>query len=502
MKFRRIAAMLLIGGALAASAQQISPLAKAMLDGYNEVLAQNPNDYQTLYERAAQYYQLSQYDRALLDVTKAISKTPSGKNDLLAQEYSLLADIRMQEKEYDKALEAVNNSLTLNPDSYADVYKKGNICLYLNRPEDAYRCFSQMQKYKSRSQEAYFGMAKADIMMGKLTDAQELMEQAEKADPGNAVTYCRLGDLAVDMKNNRLAARHYIAAFALADSGNSRPLESLLRLGQNDYQAVAEAFDSAISQTDNKLPLYFLKANIANRAGAYKDAEEAFSQLLNDPEGRQGGVYAAYARALLALDRKAEAVEAADKAVQAQPTVSNYALLSDCLLASGDASQAALTALKAYAADEHSVAAMRALARAQRANGNPQEAVKMLNEMVVINPEDVESIALRADIKEKELKDGSGAKADWQRGANIAATTPDARIFVALCKNRCGKVFDADGVIEDVAGDADRNIAYGISAYYTSVGNKSKAQEWRDRAVSLGYGNLYHLNNNIGLLEM
>ena len=45
--------------------------------------------------------------------------------------------------------------------------KKGNVALYLNRPEDAYESFAAMQRLKSRSQEAFFGMARADIMMDK-----------------------------------------------------------------------------------------------------------------------------------------------------------------------------------------------------------------------------------------------------------------------------------------------------------------------------------------------
>ena len=155
MKYRRLAVSLLLSGlTLAGTAQQIPPLAKAMLDGYTAVLAQDPKDYQTLYERAAQYYSLSLYDQALLDVSKAIQYTPSKETALLAQEYSLLADIRLEEKEYGKALEAVESALTYAPESYADIYKKGNICLHLKRPDEAYASFSRLHRFKTRSQDA------------------------------------------------------------------------------------------------------------------------------------------------------------------------------------------------------------------------------------------------------------------------------------------------------------------------------------------------------------
>ena len=78
--------------AASASAQQINPITRAMLNGYTEILKSNPKDYQTLYERAAQYYQISQYDNALNDLTKAIEYTPAKDKDMRLSEFSLLAD--------------------------------------------------------------------------------------------------------------------------------------------------------------------------------------------------------------------------------------------------------------------------------------------------------------------------------------------------------------------------------------------------------------------------
>ena len=82
MKILRPFCMLAVGASLFCSAQQINPITRAMLNGYNEILQQNPKDYNTLYERAAQYYRISQYDNALNDLTKAIEYTPAKEKDL------------------------------------------------------------------------------------------------------------------------------------------------------------------------------------------------------------------------------------------------------------------------------------------------------------------------------------------------------------------------------------------------------------------------------------
>ena len=128
-----------------ASAQQINPITRAMLEGYTELLRENPKDYQTLYERAAQYYRLSQYDRALDDLAKGLEYAPVKDAAYRVQAFSLMADAAMEMKNYDLALRSVDSALALEPDNYANIYKKGNICLLLDRPEEAYKAFASTQ---------------------------------------------------------------------------------------------------------------------------------------------------------------------------------------------------------------------------------------------------------------------------------------------------------------------------------------------------------------------
>ena len=54
MKFKSLLLSVALMAAPAAFAQQISPLTKAVLRGYEEILRENPQDYSTLYQRATQ----------------------------------------------------------------------------------------------------------------------------------------------------------------------------------------------------------------------------------------------------------------------------------------------------------------------------------------------------------------------------------------------------------------------------------------------------------------
>ena len=126
MKLMKPLCCLAICAAFVCQAQQINPITKAMLNGYSELLKENPKDYQTLYERAAQYYSLSRYEEAHSDLMKAIEYTPAKEKTLRESELSLMADVAIEMKNYELALKSIDEALQLSPANYAYTYKKGN----------------------------------------------------------------------------------------------------------------------------------------------------------------------------------------------------------------------------------------------------------------------------------------------------------------------------------------------------------------------------------------
>ena len=82
MKIRNLFIIGCMAIALSSNAQQISPLTKAVLNGYKALLQENPKDYETLYQRGIEYYKLSLYDQALSDIAKALEYTPAKETAL------------------------------------------------------------------------------------------------------------------------------------------------------------------------------------------------------------------------------------------------------------------------------------------------------------------------------------------------------------------------------------------------------------------------------------
>lgn len=482
--------------AASASAQQINPITRAMLNGYTEILKSNPKDYQTLYERAAQYYQISQYDNALNDLTKAIEYTPAKDKDMRLSEFSLLADAAVETKNYELALDAINSALNLQSDNYANIYKKGNILLYLNRPEEAYRVFSTLQSLKSRSQEAYFGMAKAAIMQEKFTEAEDLMKEAEKADPTGALTYCRLGDLYLDMNQPENAATNYLVAFSLGDNSNDRALSALIRLANTNYSAVAMALDFAIDKSENKIPMLYLKGMIAERSGNYSQAAQALEQLISFPEGRSAGVYMTYAKALLALNRLQEAQQNIGFSINSNPSEEAYIIASQVALAQNNLTEGVRYATNALSANPQSPDAFYQAALAQIAAGDKDGALTTLNELVMYAPDNMPALLLRAYVQEQLHNNGKGAVGDFNR---IIMETPSDAQSVAIkgiAQAKTGKKLDADatianGLLSDNA--SDKNNLYWAAVYYAQTGDLAKAEEYVEKAITAGYQDEFNL---------
>jgi len=482
---------------VAAQTREINPMTQAMLDSYGELLAANPDDYFTLYQRSAQYYHLSMYDEALTDIKKAISCTPAKEKDMLATEYQLAAEIYTEIGEYSLALETIDKALAYNPDDYPLLYQKGNICLYLGNPGDAKICFSKMQRLQSRSQEAFFGLARVAIMQGDTEQARQLMTEAENVNPSSYITYCRLGDLCREAGDYDKAAAYYLSGFGLAD-GQGRPVSSLIDLAASQYPSVANAIDYALSKTVNRLPLYFLKGNIALKYNKLEDAYAAFSKLLEMPEGKTASVYSAQALVCHYLNNQPEALDAVSKAVIESPTTANLTLKSKIERASGQAEVAVSDALLAYTNDPGNPDAALELALAYIGVKNVDKAVETLDALLSDNPENVRALMVRAYLNNHLAFNPSASVGDYMRVARMEAVTPEQRAMKAMAQTLNGKKLDGDdtaaALLAESAGDA--NAMYWCAVYYSQTGDLEKAVECLAKCQQLGYENDYNIWDN------
>lgn len=478
-----------VATALTGSAQKIDPITRAVLDGYTEYLKENPKDFETYFDRGAQYYQLGLNEQALDDLTLALQYTPEKNTDMRQRELTLISSVAASMKNYDLALKAVQDALELAPQDYGNIYRKGLILLNLDRPDEAYRSFSSLQSLKSRSQDAYYGMAKACIRQGNISEANTLMKEVEAADPTNPATYNRIGDLFIEMNQPENAAANYIVAMTMGDR-TSNSMQSLIDLATTNYNAVAAALDYAAEKSENKQMMLFLKGNIALESGNYADSEVAFTRLLELPDSKISGVYNSLAKARMAQNILPDALEAANQAISLQPDADNYLLKSEIELAMGNTRGAVADASEAVRIDSTNAQALLASAKAYVGAGDADNALSALNNLIMQAPDNMEALLIRAYVHQDLKKNGKGASADFNRIILEQPTAfPDITIK-GIAQSKAGKKLDADATVNDaLAGKVSPADLYWGAVYFAQTGNLERAKTLLDQAQYDGFRN-------------
>ncbi|MDE6812157.1 MAG: tetratricopeptide repeat protein [Muribaculaceae bacterium] len=489
MKFLRLLCALLVAISFSGAAQKIDPITKAVLDGYTEYLKENPKDFETYFDRGAQYYQLGHYEQALEDLTQALQYTPQKNTDMRQRELTLISSIAASMNNYELALKAVQDALELAPQDYGNIYRKGLVLLNLNRPEEAYRAFSSLQSLKSRSQDAYYGMAKACIRQGNISEAETLMKEVEAAAPTNPATFTRIGDLFMDMNQPENAAANYIVAMTMGDR-TSNSMQSLLNLASSNYKAAASALDYAAEKSENKQMMLFLKGTIALESGNYADAEVAFNRLLELPDSKIAGVYNSLAKARRAQNLLPDAMEAVNQAISMQPDADNYTLKSEIELAMGNTRGAVADAAEALRIAPDNADALLASAKAYIGAEDADNAIPVLNSLIMQAPDNMQALLLRAYVNQEMKKNAKSATPDFNRIIlEQPASFPDITVR-ALAQSKSGKKLDADaGINEALATNPTPSDLYWGAVYFAQTGDLERAKALVDQARYDGFQN-------------
>lgn len=485
-------------GCLQSGAQQINPMMESVLQDYAEILAENPRDYYTLYDRATQYYTMGEYARALSDIDMALEYTPDKDSDYKQAEYSLKSDILAAQKKYTEAIEFLNKALEFKGSSANDIYKLGSLYLLTENADEALKAFQRLQRENPRSQEAFYGMAKAYVMKGNTSEAEDLLKEIESLGKQSYLTYCRIGDLYLDMNNLREATNNYIVAYTMEEN-SQRPIESLKYISKKDPSLVMETLEGRIASNPDNLALNYIKAILAFDNGDYARAEKASKDLAKALEEDSPAVYRLMAVSQLAQNNLTDANQSIATAEKLAPENLGVLVNKAEVYMSQNPQVALEAAEKALKTDPTNEGALQAAANAAILSGNYQDASRYLNELILSNPANIEALLLRGYLNTEYLNDEKAGIADYTRAGN-ARTDDDTSglILAALGKAKAGKKLDSEGMINQAIqqGAQDKDALYLISVYYAQTGNTDKAREFSQKALINGYGNLYNLQTN------
>lgn len=497
MRFKSIVAASLLACSVSVNAQSNAdnPITKAMMEVYRQELEADPQNYEVYFRRANEYYNLSQYLRALSDVNEAIKYTPLTDTDLLFQEYTLRANIYLMSERPEDALNDLARACDLDPTSLTSLYLKANTEYELGRYADAKADFNKLQRIDPRNLEALFGLARVAVKENNLGLANEYIDRAISFEPSNSTAYLQRANVRQLMGNNTGAVDDLIVAISV-DKENSVALARLVSMSNEDYNAVITGLSSAIQQAPQVGMFIYLRAVIAMSHYRYKAAIDDFHTIIDENLYNYHGIYASLSQCYLGLGKYQEALTEINQAMSM--TTENgayYTLRAKIRRAMGDYEKALESATSGLEKNPTSTAAMAEKGLCQESLKDYKEASSLFGEAIMDEPDNASYYMLRAYVLTEHLKDAGAARTLYQRVLDLDYPETAVKSLEGFALLKLGRNADAISWIEYILGnvkDGDGSINYHAACLYAQLGNKAKAFDCMERALENGYADYYN----------
>ncbi len=506
---------------MAAQGQQSidNPMTQAMLDVYAKELEANPKDADIYFRRANEYYKFNQYLRALADVDKTLEYAPVGNRDLKFQAYMLRADIYQMLDKHREALADFSEALKLDPTSFMALYQKANEEYALGDYSAAKSDYTRLRSTNPRSVEALTGLARVAVKENDLGRASEYMDGAVEMMSADSDIYIRRASVRRMQGNNTGAVEDLLMAISI--DNNTRAFQELIDMANVDYPAVISAISTSISYAPQQGMLYYIRGFIAQAHDHYASALADYRKLIDQNMYEYAGLYNSMAQCQLALCRYPQAIDNIDHAISMDGGKNGefYATKARILYAQGKNSEA-MDALKQASLRGYSSTNVDELqALVDYAAGDFEKANDIYAAMIVDHPEVMRNYIYRAWVLADGLKQPANAQTLYNRVVSMTADSDNGekassplsavqsyRGFALLFSgDRQGALEWAKGLYSDYR-DTDGYLNFVLACLYAqasvadpSISSSEKydltaqAIKSLERALQLGYGNLYEI---------
>ena len=219
-------------------------ITNAVMKVYDDQLAKDPNDYNTLFARAHQHYYNGEYTAALADVNQALLLTPKKDHELRFDEHILRARISEARQDYASELADLRLAQELQPKSLActDMIAKAN--LKAGNLDAAEKAFKKILRAESINYDAMYGMALVEQARGNNKEAIEQATKAVNLFKVEPQVYVNRADIFKRQDNIDAAVQDLIYGMAVGDGGTAA--QELFALSDTRYDAVMNALSPAL----------------------------------------------------------------------------------------------------------------------------------------------------------------------------------------------------------------------------------------------------------------
>ena len=481
----------------AASAQTgyDDPMSQALLKAFDELLAEDPRDPETLVRRAGLYYAHRDYVKALDDINTAMKYYEPDDEEARYPAYQIRAKIYKAQKNYTDALSDLNKVLAMSPQDYGTIYQRAQTLYELGRYQEANADYNLMLRLNPHSQDALLGQASVAVKQNNLGTANELADRAVALSPNRSEIY--LGRAAVRrlMGNEQGAVDDYVTAISVDNVSTGRALQHLVDMSRTDYPTVMSGLSSAIGKAPRNGMFYFIRAMIAQGHCNYLAAIADYDKIINENLDSYPGLNGALAECYYYLGRYDRALLNADYAISA--TDDNefyYVVKSRIKRALGDNEGALDAAEKALEKSPEDLDALVAKTLAQVELGQVADAAVALSEAAMVNPENPELQMLRGWVLGDYRKQKTNAERAYDMVLDMDYDFDNVMSLRGFALLALGRQEQGDKWMERVletADDYDGAVNYYATCYYAQAGMPERALRCMEASLEKGYAN-YH----------
>ena len=504
MKFRRFFVLVMLSVVsctmLQVAAQNDDKISAAVMRVYDEYVAKNPNDYNTLFMRANQHYFNKNYDAAMNDVDRTIQLAPTKETELLFDAYMVRAKLFEIKANYDAALADVDKAAVINPTSLAWIDMKGKIAYAKGDYTTADAQFKSILQQQPRNYDAMFCLGCIAAQQGQNDDAMSWVDQAVALFPAEPQVYINRAYVQELLGKYRDASDTYLVAMSSTDD-NGESIGQLFRLADSHYDDVIASLRRATDDNPRVGIFYRVCSAIALKYNHYGQALRDLKSITDNNLMEYASIYNDEANCLFQLGDYDQAYTYANKAIANDATNPDGYILRSMIekrQGRGNNYNTAMQTLdQALVLNPSYAPALMAKARLLIEQKNYKDALPLLDKAVASEPENAELLMLRGWLNKNQLKNAAAATADFQK----VLTLPDED-----CTSLRGFALHELGRDTEATAWGEQKIkemsATGGEAYYyaatlqAAMGNKAQGIKYLESCLANGYGGLYNVKIN------
>ena len=472
-----------------------NPMVRVIMDTYSSMLQENPQDYETYFNRAKEYFKYNDYTKAMADLNQAIKYYPREEASNLSQAYTVRGLIFQQQGDDMKALADFNEALVLDSSSRFSLICRADLLREMGDYKHAKEDYQQLLRRDARSQEAYLGLGIIAHKENNIGMCHEYMEKAQQANPTNVDFYITRAEVYEAMGEWQKAANDYITAMTYGD--NRRAVAGINTLSAIAYEPVIAALSLAIDTADDKGFYYFIRGSIHMNNQHYSASIQDWNTIVEKKYLHFHSVYYNRGYCYMRLGQFEYALDDISTAIDMKGDQMTYFITRSKLYrVMGDYEKATedLSMASTFDMTHKDVLSQRAmLATEQR---DYETALACYNEAILSSADDATLYLLRGDMYAL-LQDNESATRNYELMMNIPEEAPVFASYRGFAMARLGRMAEAeawmDSVMSSIKGIPSPDDYYNAACLYTSTGNKAKAYQYLEEALKAGYGDYFNL---------